>query len=97
MVRNLKDQLTSRSPSRGKVRDFSEAEQAAYCACEEVLAIGWHPFVQVGLALARYEPEKGALARETRKDAKTELVVENWFFTDQVSTEPRITASFRVL
>ena len=87
MVRNLKDQLTSRSPSRGKVRDFSEAEQAAYCACEEVLAIGWHTFVQVGLALAR----------ETRKDAKTELVVENWFFTDQVSTEPRITASFRVL
>jgi hypothetical protein len=42
------------SPSLGQLVELlSEAEQAEYCACEEVVANGWQTFVQVGLALAR--------------------------------------------
>ena len=42
----------------GKLRDLSETEQAAYFACEEVLASGWNTFVQVGLALAQIRDQE---------------------------------------
>ena len=41
------------SPMLGKTEVLSEAAQADYYACEEVIASGWNTFVQVGLALAR--------------------------------------------
>jgi hypothetical protein len=41
-----------------KVKRLSEAEQASYFACQEVVRMGWNSFVDVGLALSQIREER---------------------------------------
>ena len=81
-----KNQPLTISPIIGKIDKLTEAEQIRYMGCEAVLSMGWHTFVDVGLALAQIRDER--LYRE-EFDTFEASCRSKWQYGRKYSVNPR--------